>query len=162
MTRQRRALPSTTLPIYVRRTATRVALETVSKEKGSNALPRRRTRCGRKPARCSASLGSTGKSLPKSSANIYHHLHTTLLRQPDECGQYVSNHYTDRLLEAGIEPSVGRVGDSYGNALTETINGLYKAEVIHRRGPWCNPQAVEMATLECVDWPTHQRDRRVN
>ena len=53
---------------------------------------------------------------------------------------------------AGIEPSVGSVGDSYDNALAETINGLYKAEVIHRRGPWRNIAAVEMATLEWVDW----------
>ena len=56
-----------------------------------------------------------------------------------------------RLAEAGIEPSVGSVGDSYDNALAETINGLYKAEVIHRRGPWRNSEAVEFATLEWVD-----------
>jgi transposase InsO family protein len=61
------------------------------------------------------------------------------------------------LAEAGIEPSVGSVGDSYDNALAETINGLYKAEVIHRRGPWRNVQAVELATLEWVDWFNHRR-----
>ena len=66
--------------------------------------------------------------------------------------QYVSIRYTERLAEAGIEPSVGSVGDSYDNALAETINGLYKAEVIHRRGPWRSFEAVEFATLECVDW----------
>ena len=60
--------------------------------------------------------------------------------------------YTERLAEAGIDPSVGSVGDSYDNALAETINGLYKAEVIHRRGPWRNFEAVEFATLEWVDW----------
>jgi len=60
--------------------------------------------------------------------------------------------YTERLGEAGIEPSVGSVGDSYDNALAETINGLFKAEVIHRRGPWHNFEAVEYATLEWVDW----------
>ncbi len=65
--------------------------------------------------------------------------------------------YSERLAEAGIEPSVGSVGDSYDNALAETINGLYKAEVIHRRGPWRNLKAVEFATLEWVDWFNHRR-----
>ena len=71
--------------------------------------------------------------------------------------QYVSIKYTERLAEAGIEPSVGSVGDSYDNALAETINGLYKAEVIHRRGPWKSFEAVEFATLEWVDWFNHRR-----
>lgn len=57
----------------------------------------------------------------------------------------------------GIEPSVGSVGDSYDNALAETINGLYKAEVIHRRGPWRSFEAVEFATLTWVDWFTNRR-----
>jgi len=65
--------------------------------------------------------------------------------------------YTERLAEAGVEPSVGSVGDSYDNALAETINGLYKAEVIHRRGPWRNFEAVEFATLEWVDWFNNRR-----
>ena len=69
----------------------------------------------------------------------------------------VSIKYSERLAEAGIEPSVGSVGDSYDNALAETINGLYKAEVIHRRGPWRNFEAVELATLEWVDWFNHRR-----
>ena len=60
--------------------------------------------------------------------------------------------YTERLAEAGVEPLVGSVGDSYDNALAETINGLYKAEVIHRRGPWRSFEAVEFATLEWGDW----------
>ena len=64
---------------------------------------------------------------------------------------------TERLAEAGIEPSVGSVGDSYDNALAETINGLYKAEVIHRRGPWKTKQAVELATLDWVAWFNHHR-----
>jgi len=64
---------------------------------------------------------------------------------------------TERLAEAGVEPSVGSVGDSYDNALAETINGLYKAEVIHRRGPWRSFQAVEFATLEWVDWFNNRR-----
>jgi len=66
--------------------------------------------------------------------------------------QYVSIVYTERLAEAGIEPWVGSVGDSYDNALAETTNGLFKAEVIHRRGPWRNFEAVEYATLTWVDW----------
>lgn len=62
-----------------------------------------------------------------------------------------------RLAEAGIEPSVGSVGDSYDNPLAETINGLYEAEVIHRRGPWRSFETVEFATLEWVDWFNHRR-----
>ncbi|MEQ8933391.1 MAG: integrase core domain-containing protein, partial [Silicimonas sp.] len=61
------------------------------------------------------------------------------------------------LAVAGIEPSVGSVGDSYDNALAETINGLFKAEVIHRRGPWRGFDAVEYATLEWVDWFNNRR-----
>lgn len=60
-------------------------------------------------------------------------------------------------MEAGIEPSVGSVGDSYDNALAETINGLYGAGPIHRRGPWKSFDAVEFATLEWVDWFNHRR-----
>ena len=71
--------------------------------------------------------------------------------------QYVSIKYSDRLAEAGIERSVGSVGDSYDNALAETINGLYKAEVIHRRGPWRSFEDVEYATLEWVDWFNNRR-----
>ena len=69
-----------------------------------------------------------------------------LVHHSDRGSQYVSIKYTERLAEAGVEPSVGSVGDSYDNALAETINGLYKAEVIHRRGPWRNFEAVEFAT----------------
>jgi putative transposase len=77
---------------------------------------------------------------PTHSGGLIHH--------SDRGSQYVSIKYTERLAEAGIEPSVGSVGDSYDNALAETINGLYKAEVIHRRGPWRSFEAVEYATLE--------------
>ena len=80
-----------------------------------------------------------------------------LVHHSDRGSQYVSIRYTERLAEAGIEPSVGSVGDSYDNALAETINGLYKAEVIHRRGPWRSFEAVEFATLERVDWFNHRR-----
>ena len=65
--------------------------------------------------------------------------------------------YTERLAEAGIEPSVGSVGDSFDNALAETVIGLFKTEVIRRRGPWRSLEAVEYATLEWVDWFNHRR-----
>jgi transposase InsO family protein len=81
----------------------------------------------------------------------------TVLRRSIESTQYVSIRYTERLLEAGIEPSVGSVGDSYDNTLAETINGLYKTEVIHRRAPWRSFEAVEFATLEWVDWFNNRR-----
>ena len=80
-----------------------------------------------------------------------------LVHHSDRGSQYVSIHDTERLAQAGIEPSVGSVGDSYDNALAETINGLYKAEVIHRRGTWRSLEAVEFATLEWVDWFNHRR-----
>jgi putative transposase len=86
---------------------------------------------------------------PCSGSGLIHH--------SDRGSQYVSIRYTERLAEAGLEPSVGSVGDSYDNALAETINGLYKAEVIWRKGPWKSMEAVEYATLEWVDWFNHRR-----
>jgi putative transposase len=80
-----------------------------------------------------------------------------LVHHSDRGSQYVGIRYTERLAEAGIEPSVGSVGDSYDNALAETINGLYKTEIIHRRGPWRNFEAVEVATLTWVDWFNNRR-----
>jgi putative transposase len=80
-----------------------------------------------------------------------------LVHHSDRGSQYLSIKYTERLAEAGIEPSVGSVGDSYDNALAETINGLYKAEVVHRRAPWRSFEAVEYATLEWVDWFNNKR-----
>jgi len=80
-----------------------------------------------------------------------------LIHHSDRGSQYVSIRYTERLAEAGIEPSVGSRGDSYDNALAETINGLYKAELIYRRGPWKSREAVELATLQWVSWFNHQR-----
>jgi transposase InsO family protein len=80
-----------------------------------------------------------------------------LVHHSDRGSQYLSIKYTERLAEAGIEPSVGSVGDSYDNALAETINGLFKTEVIHRRGPWRNLEAVEFATLAWVDWFNNRR-----
>lgn len=80
-----------------------------------------------------------------------------LIHHSDRGSQYVSIRYTERLAEAGLEPSVGSRGDSYDNALAETINGLYKAELIHRRAPWKTKEAVELATLEWVAWFNHRR-----
>ena len=82
--------------------------------------------------------------------------HGGFVRHSDRGSQYVTIRYTERLAEACIEPSVGSVGDSYDNALAETINGLYKAELIHRRGPWRSLEAVEFATLTLVDWFNHR------
>ena len=82
---------------------------------------------------------------------------TDLIHHSDRGVQYVSIRYADRLSEVGIEPSVGSVGDSYDNALAETINGLYKTEVIRRQGPWRNIEEVEFATLTWVDWFNHRR-----
>ena len=79
------------------------------------------------------------------------------MHHSDRGVQYLSIRYTERLAEAGIEPSVGSVGDSYDNALAETINGLYKAEVIRRHGPWRSLEDVEFATLEWVDWFNNRR-----
>ena len=80
-----------------------------------------------------------------------------LIHHSDRGSQYVSIRYTERLAEAGIEPSVGSRGDSYDNALAETINGLYKAELIHRKAPWKTKQSLELATLEWVHWFNHHR-----
>jgi len=80
-----------------------------------------------------------------------------LIHHSDRGVQYVSIRYTERLAEAGIEPSVGSVGDSYDNALVETIIGLFKTEVVRRHGPWRSLEDVEFATLEWVDWFNHRR-----
>jgi putative transposase len=98
-------------------------------------------------ARCAGA--GAARARPVEGGGLVHH--------SDRGVQYVSIKYTERLAEAGIEPSVGSVGDSYDNALAETINGLYKAEVIHRRGPWRSVEAVEFATLEWVDWFNNRR-----
>ena len=80
-----------------------------------------------------------------------------LTHHSDRGSQYVAIRYTERLLEAGIEPSVGSVGDSYDNALAETVIGLFKTEVIRRLGPWKSLEAVEFATLDWVDWFNNRR-----
>lgn len=83
--------------------------------------------------------------------------HDGLVHHSDRGSQYLAIRYSERLAESGIEASVGSIGDSYDNALAETINGLYKAEVIHRKGPWRSVEAVEFATLEWVHWFNNQR-----
>jgi putative transposase len=80
-----------------------------------------------------------------------------LVHHSDRGVQYLSIRYTERLAEAGIELSVGSVGDAYDNALAESVNALYKTEVIRRRGPWRSLESVEFATLEWVDWFNHRR-----
>lgn len=86
---------------------------------------------------------------PANSDGLVHH--------SDRGSQYLSIKYTERLAATGIEPSVGSVGDSYDNALAETINGLYKAELIHRQGPWRSFEALELGTLKWVDWFNNRR-----
>jgi transposase InsO family protein len=100
-----------------------------------------------------SSPGPIRAPLPSAHRNPF----VQVLQRPLESAQYVSIKYTERLAAAGIEPSVGSVGDSYDTALAETINGLYKAEVIHRCGPWRSFEAVEFATLEWVDWFNNRR-----
>ena len=82
---------------------------------------------------------------------------SSLIHHSDRGSQYVSIRYSERLAEAGVEPSVGSKGDSYDTALAETINGLSKAELIHRRAPWKTKEAVELATLEWVAWFNNHR-----
>ena len=81
----------------------------------------------------------------------------SLIHHSDRASQYLSIKYTERLADAGLEPSVGTVGDSYDNALAETIIGLFKAEVIHRLGTWKSADAVEWETLKWVDWFNNRR-----
>jgi putative transposase len=90
-----------------------------------------------------------GDRRPRHKSGLIHH--------SDRGVQYVSIRYTRRLADADIKPSVGSVGDSYDNALAETINGLFKAEVIHRRKTWHNARDVELATLDWVYWFNHRR-----
>ena len=80
-----------------------------------------------------------------------------MLRRPVERKQYLSIRYTERLAAAGLEPSVGSVGDSYDNALAETVIGLYKTELVRRHGPWRNLEHLEVATMEWIDWYNQRR-----
>jgi putative transposase len=85
------------------------------------------------------------------------HLLIKVLQRPFDSAQYTSIRYSERLAEAGARPSIGSVGDSYDNALAESIIGLFKTELIRRRGPWRGLDAVELATLEWVDWYNNRR-----
>jgi putative transposase len=89
--------------------------------------------------------------------DIADHLHLEVLRRPIESAQYLSIRYTERLAEAGAVASVGSKGDSYDNALAESFNGLFKTELIHRRGPWKSAEDLEWATLTYIDWFNNRR-----
>ena len=93
---------------------------------------------------------------PQRVDALIHHS-DRLIHHSDRGSQYVSIRYSERLAEAGIEPSVGSRGDSYDNALAETINGLYKTELVHRRTPWKTKESLELATLDWVSWFNHHR-----
>jgi hypothetical protein len=118
---------------------------------------------GHRSARCKTGGRPGERSFARSdrsALNFFALINTSIqdvLRRSVEFTQYVSIRYTERLAEAGIEPSVGSAGDAYDNALAETINGLYKAEVIHRRASWKTKESVELATLEWVAWFNHNR-----
>jgi putative transposase len=86
---------------------------------------------------------------PDTTSGLIHH--------SDRGTQYVSIRYSERLLQAGVEPSVGSTGDSYDNALAETINGLYKTEVVRKKGPWKTIEALEWETLNWVHWFNQER-----
>ena len=109
--------------------------------------------------RASASL-RTDLALDALEQAIYERCDTDtgdLVHHSDRGTQYLSIRYTERLADAGMELSVGSRGDAYDNALAETVIGLFKTEVIRRRGPWRSLEAVEFATLEWVDWFNHRR-----
>jgi putative transposase len=80
-----------------------------------------------------------------------------LVHHSDRGAQYTAIRYTERLEEAGVTPSVGSKGDSYDNALAESVNGLFKTELIGPRGPWRSVEQVEVAMLEWIDWYNHRR-----
>jgi len=88
---------------------------------------------------------------------ILNHLRVEVLQRPVEPTQYLSIRYTERLAENGVVASVGSRGDSYDNALAESIIGLYKTELVRNQGPWRGLDDLELATLEWVDWFNHRR-----
>ena len=109
------------------------------------------------PSTADPAKPSAGRPPRRPSTNTYTPSNKAVLQRPLEPGQYLSIRYTNRLTEAGIEPSVGSVGDSYDNALAESVIGLYKTELIHKRAPWKDLDHLEYATLEYVDWFNHRR-----
>ena len=88
---------------------------------------------------------------------ILQHLHLEVLRQPFESAQYLSIRYTEKVAEAGGVQSVGSKGDSYDNALAESVIGLFKTELIYNKGPWAGLADVEFGSLEWVDWWNNRR-----
>ena len=110
-------------------------------------------RCG---ASMSTRLSWMPSSKPSGPGNVSMLRWVRSAAHSDRGSQYVSVRYTERLAQAGIAASVGTVGDSFDNALAETINGLYKTELIKPRGPWRTLDAVEYATAEWVDWFNHR------
>src|SRR5438094_1139671 len=106
----------------------------------------------RRCARTSCSMHWSRRFTPRCDDTV-----GDLVHHSDRGSQYLSMRYTERLADAGIEPSVGSRGDSYDNALAESVIGLFKAEVIRRKGPWRTLEAVEFATLMWVDWFNHRR-----
>src|SRR4029453_10278993 len=119
---------------------------------------------GHRSARCNTGGRPGARSFARSDRSAFNFFaliintsNQDVLRRLVEFTQYVSIRYSERLAEAGIELSVGSTGDSYDNALAETINGLYKAHLLPRRAPWKTREAVELATLEWVSWFNHHR-----
>ena len=100
---------------------------------------------------------STGRPQPKPSTSIYAPPNKTVLRRPVESTQYLSIRYSERLAANAAVASVGSRGDSYDNALAETVIGLYKTEFVRHRGPWRGLEDLELATLEWVDWFNRRR-----
>jgi transposase InsO family protein len=139
------------------RTPTDCCASTFQKAPISACTAPRRSRPWRSPSTAGHERRMIGKRLQKRLTSCFYRPTNVVLRRPLESAQYLSIKYTERLAEAGIEPSVGSVGDSYDNTLAETIDGLYKAEVIHRRGPWRTMEALKFATLEWVDWFNNRR-----
>jgi len=95
--------------------------------------------------------------MPNPVVVPYAHLQLEVLRRLLDSAQYTSVVYSERLASHGIAPSVGSVGDSFDNAMAESAIGLYKTELIRRQGPWRNPEQVEFATLEYIDWFNNRR-----
>ena len=137
-------------------TPTFIAASSLESPSAINAQNRRRCSChatGGRPGDRSLSRSARSERRRPAIASPY----IPVLRQPIEFTQYLAMTYTQRLAETNLVPSMGSVGDSYDNALAETINGLYKAEVIWRQRSWPSASAVEMATLRWVDWFNNHR-----
>ena len=127
------------------------------RERTCPAGPPTTSRPSHTPSTTGPARPSDGRHPPRCSKSNYAHSTKPVLQRPIELAQYVSIRHTERLAHAGIAASVGSVGDSYDNALAESINGLYKTELIRPRGPWRTADAVEYATAEWVDWFNHRR-----